>query len=234
VGRLVMEEGDGSKALVNIEDTDMHQTMLDMSAAKGPRKRNLETHHEHVSCFPPSPEGQKKPVTLCVAFNCPVIKRTDAKDIPMTSAVKQKQRENFKKRDYIPAYLDPDNRAEFPIPWYSYFFFTLSSLLVGFLTLIPMGVISKFHENHGTHPERIWIMCWIVFGAVIGTLTAAAALAFAGFDFCCAGDWWVYCSRANVEAVWELRHIVLNYEIVFQRKLLGSWKAVVCLCSLLG
>jgi hypothetical protein len=171
VGRLVMEQGDESKALVNIEDTDMHQTMLDMSAARGPRTRNLETHHGHVSCFPPSREGQTKPVTLCVAFNCPVIKRTDAKRIPIASAVNQKQRENFKKRDYIPAYLDPQNRAEFAIPWYSYFFFTLSSLIVGFLTLIPMGVISKFHENHGTYPERIWIMCWIVFGAVIGTLT---------------------------------------------------------------
>lgn len=170
VGQLVMEEGDRAKVDVNIEETDIPK-MLNMPKTKAPRTLKFNTRGGLVLYFPPNANEPQTPVELFVTFNCPIFKRTDGGRLPMTRAAKQTKGKNFRNFGCIPAYLDRNNRADFPIPWYSYFFFTFASLFIGLLTLIPIGAISKFKENHGTHPERIWIVCWIVFGAVIGTLT---------------------------------------------------------------
>ena len=67
-------------------------------------------------------------------------------------------------------FFNPKNRGDIDIPWYSWLFFTASSLFISSLSLIPVGIISKFRENKSTHEQRVWILCWMIFGIVIGTL----------------------------------------------------------------
>jgi len=67
-------------------------------------------------------------------------------------------------------YFRRASRVELAIPWYSYLFFTAATLLVGSLTLVPLGIISKFHHGQSSRTQRVWILSWIVFGFAIGTL----------------------------------------------------------------
>ncbi|KAF2397674.1 hypothetical protein EJ06DRAFT_132453 [Trichodelitschia bisporula] len=96
----------------------------------------------------------------CIAFTCPVISRTDY--VPPTKFLESDVKSNWK-------YFDPKLRAEVHIPAYTYIFFSFVCVGLGSLTLIPVGVISRFHENNSTHEQRVWIVSWTVFGIVIGT-----------------------------------------------------------------
>jgi len=103
---------------------------------------------------------------LYVAFSCPVFKRVG--NLKSTRVLEDRHPGKT-----WGGYFNYKNRADIAIPWYSYFFFTLISILLGSLSLLPIGFLSKLEKGSSTHEQRVWIVCWVLFGFVIGT--------FAGF-----------------------------------------------------
>jgi hypothetical protein len=172
VGKLVVIN-DG-EAKIDVEDKLLRRTMTSHQASlpqskAGSKKSKGGKMHTHnldtwgVEYFQPTKPEEHG---YYIAFSCPIFERID------------KIRPTRVLEDKAPGktwggYFNPANRAEIAIPWYSYLFFTAISLLLGSISLLPIGLISKFREGGGTHEQRVWIACWTIFGFVIGT--------FAGF-----------------------------------------------------
>lgn len=96
-----------------------------------------------------------------IAFSCPIFERVD------------KPRQTRILADQNPGkswgYFNYKNRSDIAIPWYSYFFFTFISVLLGSLSLLPIGLLSRLQEQNSKHEQRVWIVSWTIFGFVIGT-----------------------------------------------------------------
>jgi hypothetical protein len=167
VGKLIVK--DQASADIEVEDRLLNRAMTTGSNARLMRKGagGMVTHSDvntkEVIYFDSTKPGEQ---SYRIAFSCPIFERVDK--VQRTRVLKDK-----KIGKTWGGYFNPANRAEIAIPWYSYLFFTAISLFLGSLSLLPIGLISKFREGDGTHEQRVWIACWTIFGFVIGT--------FAGF-----------------------------------------------------
>jgi hypothetical protein len=174
VGKLVVKN-EGT-AQIEVEDKLLNKAItrlrqLSQSESKDSSTEPTESKIEGlipmdtkgVKYFPPTKPSEHG---YYVAFSCPIFERVDK--IRTTRVLEDK-----KPGKTWGGYFNYKNRAEIAIPWWSYFFFTFISLLLGSISLLPIGLLSKFRERSSTHEQRVWIACWTVFGFVIGT--------FAGF-----------------------------------------------------
>jgi hypothetical protein len=179
VGSLVMTED--KKVRVQVQDAALNEALTIASINKTtggqeqtrhPRNRKTRTS-EHTLDTDEVRRFTVGKVEYRLFFSCPVIERFE-KNIPQTHVLEEKPSDTWG------GYFNPDNRAGISIPWYSYLFFTLISLLLGALSLLPVGIISMFHKRSSTPEQQVWILLWMIFGVVIGTLAGwwAAVLDF--------------------------------------------------------
>ena len=157
VGALVIKKD--PKETVQVEDSMLSRAMTTATPLIQGRKtetREFPLCTNRVSTF------STKTGEYRIFFSCPVIERTDK--ILQTRVLSERPTKTWG------GYFNPENRAEIDIPWYSYLFFTFISLFIGALSLLPIGIISTFHENHSTNGQQAWILCWMFFGVIIGTL----------------------------------------------------------------
>jgi hypothetical protein len=176
VGALVMKED--KQQVAHIEGNV--KVMLDMvEPQKQERRTSLCTNKEDPLA---QIEERRMETLLCtnkvstfcagtvehrVFFSCPVIERTDK--IPSEIVLKIRKmaeskitnfRSNFKK----------ENRANIYVPWYSYLFFTIIYLFVNSLSLLPIGIMSRFRKDNSTNGQQAWILCWMIVGVIIGPI----------------------------------------------------------------
>jgi hypothetical protein len=159
VGRLLVSNN--HIASVQVEDRVLNRVITMNQSSTTPAHRAPPKVHDldtsQVAAFPPNGDAN-----YCIFFSCPVIRRRDK--VPPTQVRRDSSKPTWG------GYFNRSNRAEINIPWYSYLFFTAASLLLGSLSLLPVGIISNFRRNHSTHEQRVFTLCWMIFGFVIGTL----------------------------------------------------------------
>jgi hypothetical protein len=93
-----------------------------------------------------------------IFFSCPMIERTDK---ILQTRVRLGQSKTTTFRSYF---------ANIDVPWHSWLFFMAIYLFVDSLSLLPIGILSRFRKNNSTNGQQAWILCWMVVGIVIGPI----------------------------------------------------------------
>jgi len=155
VGALVMKED--PKETVQVEDRMLSQAMAVVTPGlKMTTTQEFTLPTNEVCTFPTIK------VLYRVFFSCPVIERTD--DILQTRVLREPATKTWG------GYFHPENRVDIYVPWYSYLFSTTIYLFVDSLSLLPIGILSRFRKNNSTNGQQAWILCWMVVGVVIGPI----------------------------------------------------------------
>jgi len=179
VGELVFDNDD--KAPILIEDMALLHTMS-LQVDSGPIKnlrdvRRISTAIDHLERY----HSRHLERDSILGFTCPRIKRKD--QLLVTRCRKENEERSSENESsenggnenwieaWVPAFFRPSQRFDYSIPGHSYLIFVAVSLMLGATPLLPVGLFSKFRGNNSTHAQRVWSLCWMIFGTVIGTLT---------------------------------------------------------------
>jgi hypothetical protein len=160
VGNLVVKNNN-HLARVLVEDVVLNRAITSATPRKSGKAAARQTKEHDMDTSRVTPFPAHGIAQYCVFFSCPVLERTVS--IPRTTVLSEPPRTT------LGGYFNRKNRAEINISPYSYLFFTATSLLLGSLSMLPVGLLSRFRRNKSTHEQRVWTLSWMVFGFVIGT-----------------------------------------------------------------